>query len=508
MKHEKSRSCLLRAGGQAGADPLKAITSPAGAVNLFVCLTIPVLAILVIAGCSGISSGSKKNLSSPLLGYPIPDPGPSGMFFGMNTNLLNDPWPGSLIPLTSWRSLGSQVKWADINTGPGVYDFSHLDGWLGKVKQNNADVLFTVYATPGWASSRGPACTGVGSPDSGCLGPANTGCAFQQQNGPGICDPPIDLFCDGTGSDQTFVNFLTALVQHVGPGTIKYWEMWNEPNNPAEWNGIADCPKTPHASYLMLARMARDMKATVSALDPNAQFTTPACGSPDCAASWLANYFANTDAASSTDIIAFHGYITTGGCPSDCPVPEKVGDQIDHLTSKLPASERGKPLFDTEGGWGAVPGTKTVNAISDPDQQASFLARYYLIQMSKHVAKFYWWSWDISGQAELYNSSAKSITPTANAYVQVVRWTNGGTATVGPCGATGTVWACALQSPSGAQAQAVWDTSQTCKGGSCTTAQVNVPSQFNAYLDLSGNEAQLSGASAPVGLKPILLITK
>ena len=510
MRREISRGCSPRSGRQVDADFLKRTSSACGSVRLLSYLTIAILvpAILVIGGCSGISSVAKNAGSSTTQEYAIPTPGPTGMFFGMNTNLLSDPWPGTMIPLTSWRSLGSQVKWADIDTGPGVYDFSHLDGWLGKAKASNADVLFTVYATPSWASSRGPNCTGVGTPDSGCLGPTNTGCAFEQQNGPGVCDPPMDLSCDGTGSNQTFVNFVTALIQHVGPGTIKYWEMWNEPNNPREWNGDADCPGTPQGGDLMLARMARDLKSTVSAFDPNAQFTTPPCGSPDCAASWLAHYFANTDGGSSADIIAFHGYITTGGCPSDCPVPEKVGVQIDHLTSKLPASERGKPLFDTEESWGGPPGQKNINSITDPDQQASFLARYYLIQMGKGVAKFYWWNWDISGEAAFYNSSTNSLTPAGNAHVQVVRWTNAGTATVSPCGATGTVWTCALQSPSGAQAEAIWDTSQTCSGGSCTTAQVSIPSQFNAYLDLSGNEAQLSGSSASVGLKPILLITQ
>jgi polysaccharide biosynthesis protein PslG len=465
-------------------------------------------ALLGLTGCSGLSSSTKNSDPPPSQQYPVPGPGQSGMFFGMNTNLSSNPWPGTMVPLTSWRSLGSSVKWADIETAPGVYDFSHLDQWISKAKASNADILYTVYASPPWASSRGPSCTGVGSPNRGCLGPTNTNCAFLQQDGPGICDPPVDLFCDGTGTNQNFVNFVTALIQHVGPGTIKYWEMWNEPNNPREWNGDADCSGTPHGGYLMLARMARDLKATVTAFDPKAQFTTPPCGSPDCAASWLTNYFANSDGASSADIVAFHGYISTGACPSDCPVPELVGSQIDDLTSKLPASELAKPLFDTEGGWGSAPGSKTVDAITDPDQQASFLARYYLIQMSRHIAKFFWWSWDIPGQAALYNASTKSISPAASAYVQIVRWTNAGTATVGPCSANGTVWTCNVQSSSGVMAEAIWDTSQTCSGGKCSSAPVSTPAQFNAYLDLAGNQAQLSGASAPVGLKPILLIAQ
>jgi hypothetical protein len=466
-------------------------------------------AILFTAGCSGIASSTKNVGSPPVNGYPTPTAGSSGMFFGINTNSLSDSWPGTVIPLTSWRSLGSQVKWADIDTvtnGQHLYDFSKLDRWLSQAKGSSTDVLFTVYATPSWASSRGTSCTGLPLP-KGCLGQPNTGCAFQQQDGPGICDPPKDLSCDGTGSNQTFIDFVTALIQHVGPGTIKYWEIWNEPNVPTEWHGDADCPNTPHAGDLMLARMARDLKTVVSAADPKAKFTTPPVGG---AGYWVANYLNNTDGGSSADIIAFHGYINNGGCPSNCPVAEDVAVEIDHLIAALPPADLGKPIFNTEGSWGSMRGANNsiVDSITDPDQQASFLARYYLIQMGKQIAKFYWWNWNIPGQSEFYNSNTKSLSAAGNAYVQLVRWTNGGAATVSPCLANGTQWTCTLKSPSGVEAEAIWDTSQSCGAGKCSSVNLGVPAQFNAYMDLAGNTTTLTGASAPVGVKPILLITR
>jgi hypothetical protein len=146
--------------------------------------------------------------------------GVAGPFLGIATNHLNYPWPASLVPVASWRSLGGQVKWADINIADGVNDFSHLDEWLSKAQAGGQDVMFTMYATSSWASSRGINCTAQGNP-VGCLGPPNTGCGFQSQNGPGICDPPNDLNCDGTGSNLHFQNFVTALISHVGSGKIK-----------------------------------------------------------------------------------------------------------------------------------------------------------------------------------------------------------------------------------------------------------------------------------------------
>ena len=96
--------------------------------------------------------------------------------------------------------------------------------------------MFTMYATPSWASLHG---MNSSSP--------NTFCAFQQQNGPGICDPPDDLSCNGSGTDQHFKNFVSALINHLGPGKIKYWEMWNEPNIQKEWSGDVDCPSVLHS---------------------------------------------------------------------------------------------------------------------------------------------------------------------------------------------------------------------------------------------------------------------
>jgi hypothetical protein len=440
--------------------------------------------------------------------FPL-SPGPSGTFFGINANGLKDPWPTTGIPVASWRSLGGGVKWADINTASGTYDFSRLDQWLSQAKLNNTDIMFTVYATPSWASSHG----------QNSVSP-NTCCAFEMQNGPGICDPPVDLNCDGTGTNQTFIDFLTALVQHVGVGTIKYWELWNEPNVAGEWNGDQDCASSgvTHAGDVMMARMAKDLKTTIAAFDPNAKFTTPAPTDGSKAGDWLGRYLSNTNGGSYADINAFHGYINgTSGCPSACPVAEAVGDQIDHLNSLLPASSQGKPLFDTEGFWGTMKnsdGTHTT-AITDPDQEQSFVARYYLIQMWKQVAKFYWWNWDIEKETAFYDSTKQLLTAPGNAYVRIVQWTDGGASKVGPCAKNASVttqWTCSITPAGGGASVAIWDTAQTCNAGTCSTTNVNLQAiglgSFNAYEDLLGKTTLIANGTVPVGLRPVLLIHK
>jgi hypothetical protein len=442
------------------------------------------LSLAALAGCGGRSG---------IADISTPPPKGASSFFGMDTNQTTDPWPGSMVPLASWRSLGGSVKWADIeptcdggnNPTNSCFDWTRLDQWMSDAQAGGQDVMFTVYATPTWASSK----------------PTDTSCALLSKNGPGICDPPNDLNCDGTGTNQHFIDFVTALLSHEGPGKIKYWELWNEPNIASEWNADADCPSPANASFLMLARMAKDLKTTVSGVDANARFTTPAAtGGSAPVSNWLSSYMANSTGASYADIITFHGYVndaSVGGgvCPSGCPQPENVVDVITGVQSLA----AGKPVFDTEGSWGNVGGT---NAITDPDQQAAFLGRYYLVQMGAGVAKFYWFGWDFATSGYLYDGSLDSA---GVAYQQIVNWTEG--ATVQKCAAVGSQWSCTIAGSDASQSMAIWDSSQTCSNGVCTTINVSAPAGFTSYLDLAGNKHSITNGSVPVGLKPILLTT-
>ena len=447
------------------------------------------------AGATTITATSGSLTGNTNLSVTVPQ------FFGMITNNINHPWPATLIPVASWRSLGSLVKWADINTGDGVYDWSALDQWMSRAQNGGQDVMFTLFGTPSWASSRGNRCIIQGVP-AGCLGTPDNGCAFNAENGPGVCDPPIDLDCNGAGTDQHFKDFVTALLNHVGPGKIKYWELWNEPNNDNEWNAEQDCASNPNATYQILAHMGQDLKDIVSPLDPNAKFTMPAnpennSGDP---ADWMINYFANTNAANFTDIITFHGYVNFNNQCPNCPVPEDFVPLVQSVRSAMAtAGQQDKPLFDTEASWGQGSG------LDDPDQQAAFLARFYLLHMSAKVDKFYWFGWD-QVNTSLFDSTTNGLNKAGVAYKQIYTWTSILASAAQNCQSTGTQWTCDLSGPNG-QAEAIWDTSQTCSGGVCTTIPVAVGSQFKSYLDLDGNKNSISNQKVPIGAKPVLLVT-
>src|SRR5262249_20510721 len=134
--------------------------------------------------------------------------------------------------------------WNGIETSSGVYNFSALDTRLADAAAEGVDVLYTIYSTPSFHSSS----------------PTDSTCG----TGLGACDPPSDVNADGSGTDASFINFLTALVNHVG-NKIMYYEVWNEANITTEWTG----------TYAQLVRMATDARNVIQSVNPKARMLSP-----------------------------------------------------------------------------------------------------------------------------------------------------------------------------------------------------------------------------------------
>ena len=399
-------------------------------------------------------------------------------FFGIHVNESISPWPNQYgFNFGGFRSLSSQVNWSDINTASGVYNWTKFDSWMAKAAAAGQDVLYTIYSTPAWASSNPTdICTGY-APDIGG------------------CDPPNDLNSDGTGTNQHFKDYVTALMNHVGSGKIRYVEVWNEPNITTEWSG----------TYAQMIRMASDAYTIVKAADPNALVLSPPVSYDMALNNWMKPYL-QAGGGQYADIIGVHGYLSTPGvvCPNNCPVPENVGKTLDDMRALMLANgQQNKSLFDTEGAWGI-----TAN-VTDPDIQVAFTGRFYLIQVAGTAAsrgfdRFYWYGWDIKSGEEFRDTASSTITPTGIAYQQLYNWTIG--AMMSPCLANGTIWTCTIKRLGGYQALAVWDTAQACSGGVCTTSTYAYDPRYTKYYTLAGSASiPLSGGTVQIGAKVILL---
>lgn len=385
----------------------------------------------------------------------------------MSSGVLYSGWP--TVPFGSLRLWDTSTGWSQINSSSGSYDWSVLDQWMSAAKNHNVDMVYTFGRTPQWASSH----------------PSDSICNF----GPGQCDPPKDLNADGTGPDQIWKDFVTAIATHSA-GRIKYWELWNEPQNTFYWNG----------TIAQMVRMAGDARAIIKGIDPNAELLSPGTGVRFKALKWTANYLA-AGGGQYADIIAAHGYVQ-GSCPNNPPDVTSIPSRVSGFETMLKSfGQNQKPLWITEFSWGDQVPTCFTNA----NLQAAFVAQSHLLYYGAGARRLYWYSWDNGARGTLWTPQGQGgvVLPAGAAFGQVSRWLTGATFTQG-CSASGSIWTCELSRPGGYQGLVVWNSSKTCTTV-CATSPYTFPPQYIKYRDLSGNVYSLSGSTVAIGFKPVLL---
>jgi hypothetical protein len=447
--------------------------SPVQCFRIFGLLAL-LAAVAGMASCAGVSgsSNSSSTKQAPADGVP-------SIYMGMQMNsgtIARQPWPSA--PFGAQRLWDSGVSWQDINTADGAYDWTLLDKWLSEARVHNVDILYTFGETPTWASSD----------------PNDSSCAANA----GSCDAPNDLNADGTGSNQHWKDFVSALVSHnqqSSTGHIQYWEIWNEAlGNPLRWTGTIP----------QLIRLAQDASAIIKQADSSAVVLTPTFGAELKMSRALLDAYLAAGGGKYADAIALHGYVTGGGSAGN---PEDLVRNISlsqPILSKYGQDQ--KPLWDTEASWGNI----LNNGFTDPDMQVAFLARFYLLHWSVGIARFYWYQWNNQAWGTLWTpdpndpSAPGTLLAPGVAYEQISAWMVGASLT-SACSATGPVWTCQFNRANGYQALAVWDASQSCSQGACTTSSFTFPAGYTRYNDLAGNTNMLAGSTVAIGAKPLLL---
>lgn len=406
---------------------------------------------------SGTGQGQVKVTTAPTL-------------FGLNLNpeVISGKVPWPTFSFGAIRLWNSGTTWADLEPTNGVYNWGQLDSWLDRGQ--SAGVTSFVYTfgkgTPSWISSNpnDTVCNKDGNPMT-----------------TGQCDPPKDV----NSGDQSFKAFVTALVQHAA-GKISAYECINEPDVPEQWTG----------TMAQTLTMCTDMYQIVKANDPAALVTTPApvAYTGQSVGSWMTSYL-QSGGGKYADIVAFHGYQGLKLAQN----PETINTIVQAVVSAVNStSSSSKPIWDTEMSWDGN------TNLPDQDLQAAFVASVYLLQWSQGVSRFYWFQYGAYNIGTLWTSTGGD-NEAATAYGVVYGWLVGSTLTQ-PCSANGNVWTCGFTRSNGAQALAVWDSSQTCKNGSCTSSSYTTSSAYNQYVDLTGNvHAITPGSTIQIGAKPILL---
>jgi Chitobiase/beta-hexosaminidase C-terminal domain/Glycosyl hydrolases family 39 len=396
----------------------------------------------VIRAMAFVGSVSSYEASATFsVGYPSAIP---ASLFGLTVLDFTKLSPSISFGTTrSWDAYPN-LDWSDANPSRGVYNFDNLDKFIAVNQARGSEIIYTLGRTPQWASS-----------EPNAPGPY----------GPGQCAPPADI--------DDYENYLRAIVTRAD-GRIKYWELWNEPQDVHFYCG--DIPN--------MVRMANSAAKVIKEIDPAALILSPGVtGGPG--PSWLSSFLSD-GGAEYVDIIAFHGYWNANA--------EDIASVISSYRAVMVAKGVAeKPLWDTESSWAGFGNIGTPNN----SQQIGFIAKDYLLHCSMGVPRFVWYAYDggtIWGG--LWNSRTGESSA-AKSYSEIYRWMVGAALTA-PCSANQEgIWTCNLSRPGGYLAEAVWISNKT--------AAFVVPPNYTEYLDLAGAVHTITSSTITVGDQPILL---
>ena len=431
-------------------------------------LSLVLVALVTLVGCQGISAASKQQTNTPPSGGTVLPMGSLPMAAANWSfecfECWNSPWIATKAQPGTVRLWQAGTEWAFLDTGAGGnYDWSHLDKWLDLIaEQQPRAVIYTFGFVPCWIST--VTCDGQGS-------------GLGHNVSPG---PPSDLTASGS---PTFTAFVTALVQHCSPAGncvkdyIKYWEMWNEPDNvsPFYWTG------TPNQLYDMFAPVIPIIRKNVSGAKVS---TPPVCAQTSWMASWMT--LENTYGRLS-DYYGFHVYLRNY-------TPEVRMGLVQHmLNTKNANGWATTPWMNTETGY-TLPSFACSTQYTAEDCQGQ-LVRWHVLQYAYQAGgggayQVGWFNW------KNFSSGGYDTT-----YYTMMQWLTGASFTAS-CTNQGTVWSCPLTEASGNMALIVWDTAGN--------SQYTPSSEYADYKYFNGTydgatKAISAGQGTTIGVVPIML---
>jgi hypothetical protein len=450
-----------------------------------------VLSLLPASGCgatggtSAAAPAASIGLNTPYSAAPLAqsiaasNSSPvQSSYFGMHIHHLADPGlapaqqtpfpPFSFSTLRLWDNVG----WSNLEPQRDTYNWTRMDNTIAKASAKGvSDFIFTFGYVPQWASSN----------------PTDSNCANL-----GSCDPPVDL--------ADLDNFANQLVQRYC-GVVKYYETWNEPSASNFWSGT-DAQLLAITQHIYSAvkdpancGCANGQCAPGGGENPNKVLLPPinATTSPS-AKQWLTDWLNYVGSPYPyADIAAFHGYGFTDN-------PEQIGNGVSFMQGLMQQYGLGSAeLWDTEGSWGQA------SSLQQPEDQASWLIRFQIMQTLAGVSRFTWYAYDNCQWGTLFDRAAcpatngvPGVREPATAFATVQQWLTGA-ALQGCNGYTDGTWLCQFTRSNGYLAWAAWNSN-----GNSITLDASALPGMTQFRDWKNQKTAITG-SIPVGSMPILI---
>jgi hypothetical protein len=337
------------------------------------------------------------------------------------------------------RLWDAAVNWASLEPQKGQWDFSLLDRFVNEAQARSMDVVLTLGQSPTWASAR----------------PGDV-----SYNGQGAPAEPRNI--------QDWRDYVSTIATRYR-GKIKFFEIWNEPNDPNFFSGSV--PK--------MVELTDEAAAILKSVDASNTVISP----PPYTTGWLDEFLA-AGGGRNVDVIGFHSYSTP---------PEEFAEAL--ANARLVMEERGlsaKPLWNTEGATG--------DRDVENNLAAAYLARAYLVNLLYGAKRYGWYAWDRDTPFFANTVQEDNFTPNeaGNALVTIQQWLIG--ATVREFTNINNDWRIELTLASGSRAWILWNPTST------TNYPLPPAWIVETKRDLAGASTNIAGnTSVVIGAAPILI---
>ncbi|MCB0897399.1 MAG: hypothetical protein H6526_02080 [Actinobacteria bacterium] len=309
--------------------------------------------------------------------------------FGLHVQALG----GGVAPqisVSAVRLWDSGVRWDQIETKKGAYDWAALDRAVGAAERAGAtEILYVLGSTPKWAASR-----------------------FSS----------VDLYGPGTASlpkkSSYYLKYAKAVAKRY-KGRITSYQIWNEANTRSFYNG------GKYDGWIKLAKLTKDASKAIRKIDKRADIvaaSSTVIPTPKFQTeSFFFRYLREIKRQKAkVDAISVHLY----------PVNPKQGP--DSRVASIAAVRKvmrkvglNKPLWDTEVNYGDRR-NPAAQVVPKPKKAAGYVSRTYLDSARYDIARTFWYGWDINVLGITMSNPDGSPTRAGQAFLTTREWMTAG----------------------------------------------------------------------------------
>jgi len=432
-----------------------------------------VVAAALVVGAAGTAVAAPPDLPKPKSkGRQTVAAG----LFGMHVHSLTTRPPTAEERFGGIRIWDNNVRWDQVNTAQGVYDWTTLDQVVANARATGAkDIMYVLGYTPEWAAKN------VKPP---CQPGVYTGCEY---------------FTGGSSSGPKDIEDWKTWVREVATryrGQVTQYQMWNEANLSAMFSSNGG------DSAVEMAELTVAAEKVIREVDPSAKVLTASStivqNKGFVKKGWLKRYLKALKArGGKPDGIAVHLYPWLKQGPGNGDLADRAKG-LDYAKQVISATGYGKlPILDTEMNFGNQRNNNWPKKKYSQRVGSDYLAQTYLESLHNGVVQVDWYGWDDFGLGIWTTSQSGTVLQPGITYRNLL--THLGGARNKGCAVTKSVTVCSTQKGS---ARSIYVYRPTKKKVTYT-----VPASFKVskYCDLLDKCKTIKKHKVKVGLSPVRL---